>query len=43
MLEGLPTLSKVITPDDVDMMDLDSPEKKRDAKGERIIPETPQH
>ncbi|THX22598.1 Arginase/deacetylase [Aureobasidium pullulans] len=43
MLEGLPTLSKVITPDDVDMMDLDSPEKKRDGKGERIIPETPQH
>jgi len=25
------------------MMDLDSPEKKRDGKGERIIPETPQH
>jgi histone deacetylase HOS3 len=43
MLEGLPTLSKVITPDDVDMMDLDSPEKKRDGQNGRIIPETPQH
>jgi len=42
MLEGLPTLSKVITPDDVDMMDLDSPEKKRGQDG-RVIPETPQH
>lgn len=41
MLEELPTLNKVITPDDVDMMDLDSPEKKRD--GQKIIPETPQH
>ncbi|KAG9626954.1 hypothetical protein KCU64_g18526, partial [Aureobasidium melanogenum] len=41
MLEELPTLKKVITPDDVDMMDLDSPEKKRD--GQKIIPETPQH
>ncbi|KAI5208008.1 Arginase/deacetylase [Aureobasidium subglaciale] len=43
MLEGMPALSKVVTPDDVDMMDLDSPEKRRDVKGERIIPETPQH
>jgi histone deacetylase HOS3 len=43
MLEGLPTLSKVITPDDVDMMDLDSPEKKRDGQNGRVIPETPQH
>ncbi|KAG9525047.1 Arginase/deacetylase, partial [Aureobasidium melanogenum] len=41
MLEELATLNKVITPDDVDMMDLDSPEKKRD--GQKIIPETPQH
>lgn len=41
MLEELPTLSKVITPDDVDMMDLDSPEKKRD--GQKVVPETPQH
>ncbi|KAH0340590.1 Arginase/deacetylase, partial [Aureobasidium melanogenum] len=41
MLEELPTLNKVITPDDVDMMDLDSPEKKR--YGQKIIPETPQH
>jgi histone deacetylase HOS3 len=43
MLEGLPTLSKVITPDDVDMMDLDSPEKRRDGRGGKVIPETPQH
>jgi histone deacetylase HOS3 len=43
MLEGLPTLSKVITPDDVDMMDLDSPEEKRDGQDGRVIPETPQH
>jgi len=43
MLEGLPTLSKVITPDDVDMMDLDSPEKRRDGHSGKVIPETPQH
>jgi hypothetical protein len=43
MLEGLPTLSKVITPDDVEMMDLDSPEKKREGQNGRVIPETPQH
>jgi histone deacetylase HOS3 len=43
MLEGLPTLSKVITPDDFDMMDLDSPEKRRDGHGGKVIPETPQH
>ncbi|KAI4719429.1 Arginase/deacetylase [Aureobasidium sp. EXF-10727] len=43
MLEGLPTLSKVLTPEDVDMMDLDSPEKRRDGNGQKIIPETPQH
>jgi histone deacetylase HOS3 len=43
MFEGLPTLSKVTTPDDFDMMDLDSPEKKRDGQGGKVIPETPQH
>ncbi|KAI4853242.1 Arginase/deacetylase [Aureobasidium sp. EXF-8845] len=43
MLGGLPTLSKVITPDDVDMMDLDSPEKRRNGHGGKVIPETPQY
>ncbi|KAI5197988.1 Arginase/deacetylase [Aureobasidium subglaciale] len=43
MLESMPPLSKIITPEDVDMMDLDSPEKRRDVKDERVIPETPQH